>query len=117
MPIIGVRGPKRTGPARSRRSASTEPTVQQAAPLATVVDPSSHRIHLQGAPSLRPTSSTPMFLLRQHILARAQVLQAVVTWILLVIESYPRADLQGMDFISLTLYIQAHALHHPEEMI
>jgi hypothetical protein len=53
-----------------------------------------------------------MFLLRQHIHARAQVLQAVVTGVLLVSESHLRADLQKMDRI---LYIQAHALHDPEE--
>jgi hypothetical protein len=54
-----------------------------------------------------------IFLLRQHV--QACVPQAVITGVL-AMESHPRADLQGMDLIPLTLYIQAHALHDPKEV-
>jgi hypothetical protein len=54
-----------------------------------------------------------IFLQLQHVQAR--IPRAVVTGVL-VIKSRPCADLQGMDLIPDTLYIQGHALHDPEEV-
>jgi hypothetical protein len=111
--ITEVHGPEHTGPSRSRRSASPEPIDTEAPPPATVVDPSiRHSLHSRPRSSQPPANiidvNAPPVTARSRSPSRRH--QSSSRY-----RESRRSSRHG-SYIPLTLYIQDHALHDPEEV-